>query len=270
MPERQSFQRHEDDQGVDEILFVAPVPGTIVPQNVDEAQRHAVLRIALIERYKTSGLSGDEWRFSTGLYRREDADAEWELISTEATLDSMCAALYPSLYGDFQSMKWGHEFFKQKIGAIAFSWKGHPIWSASYEGEALDLMVSVGHAPWAWLQACGQGCDPSPLKELCCQPGCVSPLVSVYQLQHRYCREGHKSEASHSYTKHNEEKTVVSDVRGFCAKHLRRGDCGLDDADENYVVLRGPGPDGHEPDPLVVKEALRAPPIHISPEDLDA
>src|SRR5207237_1236850 len=31
--------------------------------------------------------------------------------------------------------------------------------------------------------------------------------------------------------------------RAFCRKHLRRGDAGLDDADDNYEVVSGPGPD---------------------------
>jgi len=255
---RRRFVRHRDDLGVDEILFVAPVPGTVVPTTVDDAERHAVLRIALVERYKTSGLSGNEWRFSVGLYRREDAGAEWELISTEMTLDSMCAALYPSLYGDFQAMKWPHEFFKQKIGAIAFSWKGHPVWSASYEGQATDLMVAAGHLPWAWIQAGDRGCDPGPLEALCCQPGCAEPHVSVYRRLKGYCRAGHA----------DEPRAGSDEVRGFCARHLRRGDSDLDDSDENYAVVSGPGPEGHEPDPAVVRPAKMAPPIFIDPADM--
>ena len=257
MPEKLRFQRHKDDRGIDEILFVDRLV-----QTVEEADRHAFLRIALIERYKTSGLSGDEWRFSAGLYLREDGRKDWRLISTEGSLDSMCAALYPSLYGDFQQGKWTSELVKRKVGNIVFQWKRLPIWGCSYDGEATDLMVSAGHLPWAWVAASDQGCDPGPLREVCCQPGCAAPLVSVYRLKHRYCSSGHKTDPlTHG---------GGIEVRGFCAKHLRRGDCGLEDSDDNYEVVSGPGPDGHEPDPVVVKEALRMPPVFLNPGDLDA
>lgn len=32
-------------------------------------------------------------------------------------------------------------------------------------------------------------------------------------------------------------------VRRFCPLHLDRGDCGSEDANRNYIVLKGPGPD---------------------------
>lgn len=254
MAEKRFHTRHKDDQGIDEILFVDRLV-----QTVAEANQHAFLRIALIERYKTSGLSGDEWRFSAGLYLREDDRKDWRLISTEGSLDSMCAALYPSLYGDFQQGKWTSELVKRKVGNIVFQWKGLPIWGCSYDGEATDLMVAAGHLPWAWGAAGDQGCDPGPLKELCCQPGCAEPLVSIYRLKHRYCQAGHQSDTLKG----------TDEVRGFCAKHLRRGNCGLEDGDDNYEVLEGPGPDGHEPDPDVVKAAVQAPPIFLNPGDLD-
>jgi len=264
MPEKLSFQRHKDDKGVDEILFVDRLV-----QTIEEAQAHAFLRIALIERYKTSGLSGDEWRFSCGLYIREGERQDWRLISTEGSLDAMCAALYPSIYGDLQQGKWTKELVDRKVGNVTFQWKGLPVWGCSYDGEATDFLVAAGHLPWAWMMCGDQGSDPGPLNTLCCQPGCVELLVSVYRLKHRFCVGGHKSDAGHSYTKHGEDETVVSDVRGFCVKHLRRGDCGLEDSDDNYEVVSGPGPNGHEPDPDVVKQAQTAPPIFLNPGDLD-
>lgn len=232
-----SFSRHEDDYGIDEILFVDRLCTT-----TQEAQARAFLRLALIERYKTSDLSGDEWRFSAGLYLRE-SDAEWRLITNEISLKSLVASLYPALYGDFDIAKWPKEFFARKVGTITFAWKGFPIWSSSYDGKPIDLLVAAGHLPWAFLKSGDGGCDPSPLKTLCCQPGCSEPHVAVYRLKKRYCRDGHASDAG-------------GDVRGFCVKHLRRGDCGLEDSDRNYEVVSGPGPDGHEPDPEVTKKSM--------------
>lgn len=257
-PKKRNFVRHPDDQGIDEIRFCAPIPGTVVPNTYEEAEEHAILKIAVVERYKTSDLSGDEWRFASSLYSREPHRRDWRRISDYGRLQNAPAFVYPELYGDFVSGKWTEEFAARKVGAITFSWKGYPIWSTSYAGEPSDLLVAAAHLPFAWMQAGDQGCDPTPLKALCCQPGCSDPHVSVYRLLRRYCSEGKPHDPIDRWV----------DVRGFCGKHLRRGDCGLDDADTNYVVVSGPGPDGNEPDPNVTKEALRAPPIVMEPGDL--
>ncbi len=251
------FCRHEDDYGIDEVLFVAPVPKTVVPINREEALAHAFLHLAIIERYKTSGLSGNEWRFGAGLYVREEHRADWRLVSTYIDLKGAMAFVYPELYGDFITGKWTAAIVTRKVGAITFSWKGHPVWSSSYDGAPTDLLVAAGHLPFAWIQSGDHGSDPSPLKTLCAQPGCANPHVSVYRLKKRYCHQGHATDPVFS-----------EDVRGFCAKHLRRGDCGLDDADANYEVVSGPGPDGHEPNPDVVKQAVMGPPIVLPPEAL--
>lgn len=239
MSERMNFSRHPDDRGIDEVLLVE---GAGVPNTVDEARSRAILKIGLIERYKTSGLSGDEWRFSAGLYLR--GAVRWDLISHQTgSLEGECASLYAELFGDFCAGK-RPSLYSKKIGAVTFQWKGHPIYSASYDVRAVDLLVACGHVPWALLLAGDQGCDPEPLKRLCCQPGCAEPLVSIYKIRKCYCQSGHPSEP------------LGLDVRGFCAKHLRRGDCGLDDADANYEVVSGPGPDGNEPDSRVVKSSV--------------
>jgi hypothetical protein len=266
MTDRLNFVRHEDDPGVDEILFVAPVPKTVVPDTIDEARQHAFLKLALIERYKTSGMSGDEWRFSTGLYLGENKRKNWRLISTGGRLRWHCSQLYPELYGDFDKGKWPDAFFKRKVGAITFSRKGHPVWSSSYDAKPVDLLVAAGHLPWAWCLWPERGEHPDVLKTLCAQPGCAKPHVSIYRLKHRYCREGHRSKAGSSWKPVGRPKVVTHDVRGFCADHLRRGDCGLDDADDNYVALSGPGPDGHEPDSKVVKKAAFGGTMSMGPE----
>jgi hypothetical protein len=254
-----NFQRHRDDQGIDEILICSPVPERVVPHDIAEARAHAFLKIAIVERYKTSGLSGNEWRFSSSLYAREERRSDWRRISDYGQLQWAPAWFYPEMYGDFEAGKWTAEFAARKVGAIAFSWKGLPVWSTSHDGKAVPLLVAAGHLPFAWAQAGDQGSDPTPLKELCCQPGCARPLVSIYRLKQRYCQAGHKTDP----LTHGGQV----EVRGFCGDHLRRGDCGLDDADDNYEVVSGPGPDGHEPNPNVVKEAAFGGTIEMSPEN---
>lgn len=63
--------------------------------------------------------------------------------------------------------------------------------------------------------------------ELCAQPACSLFAVAEFRLRKAWCNrcgEGHISTSDQR--------------RRFCGRHLLRGDCGLDDADANYVVLR--------------------------------
>ena len=233
MNEKPYFVRHPHDCGIDEVLFVSEPAKT-----TKQARKHAFLRLAIIERYKTSEMSGDEWRFSSGLYMRKQES--WELLSTGGIIESHCAQLYPELYGDLASGKMPKELAARMVASVAFSWKGHPVYSASHDGKPVPLLVAAGHLPWAWLLAGDNGSDPEPLNRLCCQPGCATPHVSIYRLKRQYCREAHPSDPPFMM------------VRGFCAKHLRRGDCAFDDSDSNYEVMSGPGPDGHEPAASVV------------------
>ena len=58
----------------------------------------------------------------------------------------------------------------------------------------------------------------------CDQEGCHEPATVRYRRLAAFCREGHQSKPSD-----------VLLYRHFCNQHKRRGDCGLDDADTNYV-----------------------------------
>lgn len=150
------YIRHEDDETYDEI------------------------NIKLVERYKTSGLSGDEWRFS---------------------------------------------------GVIQFKRKGFLL----AEERFRNIETAVKALPWLEMTLGEQGkLDEKALeatRKLCAQPGCPNTPVSEYRLKKRYCRDGHETES-----------TYGEDRIRFCAKHLRRGDCGLQDSDTNYDVISGPGP----------------------------
>lgn len=75
---------------------------------------------------------------------------------------------------------------------------------------------------------------PKATNELCFQPGCVELATIQYRKVKDWCNrcgKGHEV----TYSEHH---------RRFCNKHRRRGDCGLDDADANYVEVAFRGPDG--------------------------
>jgi hypothetical protein len=58
----------------------------------------------------------------------------------------------------------------------------------------------------------------------CDQEGCSELATITYKKLHDYCRSGHKT--TPDWIK----------LRRFCDRHKRRGDCGMDDCDANYVL----------------------------------
>lgn len=158
------FARHRDDEWFDEIT------------------------LKVVPRYKTSGLSGDEWRIS---------------VVAQAKRKGVVVA-----ENSWNKMRWAI----QCLGG----------WMAELSDRPLGA---------EWPNIAG-----APEEAFCHQPGCPERAVSVYALRKRFCSEGHESGAFESNSKTRE-------ARAFCLRHLRRGDCGLEDADSNYEVVSGPGPD---------------------------
>jgi hypothetical protein len=69
----------------------------------------------------------------------------------------------------------------------------------------------------------------------CDQEGCSEPATVRLKRLADYCNDGHKSKVSD-----------VSLYRHFCEKHKERGDCGLDDADANYILEQEDGWGGED------------------------
>lgn len=138
-----------------------------------DAQAFDEVRFITIPRYKTSGLSGDEWRISIAVQFYRNGELKHES-------------------GGYRNME----------TAMGFAY-------ADY-----CRAVGEGNACFA-----GEG-------DFCDQEGCKEKATTKCALKFRWCRDGHKSEPTNS------------DYRLFCDKHSTRGDCGLDDADDNYMKER--------------------------------
>jgi len=164
------YERHDDDEYVDEIV------------------------IRTVPRWKTSGMSGDEWRVS----------------------------------GRVTIKRKGHTILEtsfQKIGSAVAMLPGLLL-TLLEQDQVTRLPDAVDHA-------------------LCFQPGCDKPAVSIYRLKYDYCQRGQKHD-------------VHRDTRlAFCQAHLQRGDCGLKDADDNYEVVSGPGPQAADFTGAIVSESQR-------------
>lgn len=135
-----------------------------------DAQGFDRIEIVTVPRYKTSGLSGDEWRISaTIIFYRKGLEVHRE-------------------EGCGRNIKMAASF--------------------------LPFMVEKAEDTKAYYAGEGNICD---------QEGCEDQAEWRHELKHKFCREGHKTKARGEY-------------RLFCNRHRVRGDCGLEDADSNYIV----------------------------------
>lgn len=168
-------------------------------ERLDKDEYFDEITIKTVPRFKTSGLSGDEWRTSA---------------------------------------------------SITVKRKGHVI----AEGRTNSIQSAAAYLPWFLLTMFeGDGATrvPDTVDEaLCFQPGCDQPAVSIYRLKSNYCREGKPHEL------HSETRVA------FCQRHLRRGDCAFKDADANYEVVSGPGPDGANLSGAIISESRRVE-VHV-------
>lgn len=187
------------------------------------------LRLVIRERYKTSELSGDEWRFS---YIWQVFGSEWtDLDGPYGWQDAAIAAFYPAF-------RTSHPDWHDNIcNSIQFLWKGQPLIEMSDDGKPMPLLHAIGCISWAMLSGRQDHQWKVDDSNVCAQPGCIDAPVSMFRMrQNWYPRIG-------KVRLHYDGKAY----RRFCKAHLRRGDCGLDDADVNYELIEGLGPDGNEP-----------------------
>ena len=72
-----------------------------------------------------------------------------------------------------------------------------------------------------------------------------------------------------SFSKENgsEYESQRLEAREFCDDHGQRGDCGLDDANANYVCVRGKDWNGAEVDPEKVSESVFGGVVHVGSLD---
>lgn len=160
--------------------------------------------IQIMERYKTSGLSGDEWRFSYKVILLRKG-----MMVASTTVNSM-------------------EYATALLAcAVQLGW------------PELDSDPQWQTIPW----------EDVPDAGICCQPGCLNKSTRTYVMKKLYDRQC-------AFEKPNESMSGWIEAREFCDDHGRRGDGGLDDADHNYVCVRGKDWDDAPVDPDKVRESV--------------
>ena len=207
------FIRLSDDSWFDEVRV-----------EVDGAD---FLRVVTRYRYKTSGLSGDEWRIST-LWQYREGDEWVDFDNGYHKIEQACIGIFPGIYTSHR------DWHDLPFTGVTFWRKGHCLYRATYDDTPIRLLDALGHLPWAKvLTGENLGSTPPELEGgvLCMQPGCAEPATVVYRLKSRF-----------SWGEGYERVLEVDDPhhRAFCQRHARRGDCGLEDADRNYVIVSSP------------------------------
>ena len=214
------LHRHRDDDYLDRITVQATTGAHLVGY--------------VVPRYKTSGLSGDEWRVSARMEVRRHPSQDKPLFERGfGRIDDLesFAALFV--------LRMAPELFTSPKATLTVSRKGHALMTETFStfGEAV-----VG-LKWH-IVTCNEGREGVEWHHLtdaeealhCQQVGCSEPSLNVFRYKKLF------------YGTSDPERTFLPpkyDFEGqwtwYCARHTQRGDCGYEDADKNLELVEGPG-----------------------------
>ncbi len=108
--------------------------------------------------------------------------------------------------------------------------KGHLLADRSYS----NLEAAIAHIAWlnrVWRESDEDNRWTDFLKvedKLCHQPGCAQKSTRVFELKQEYDR-------TRGRILNDDDCNFFRNLRSFCKSHAERGDCGLEDADRNYI-----------------------------------
>ncbi len=211
--EKIRLARHHDDEYWDEISIHAPL----------YKERAAGLGVHVIPRYKTSDMSGDEWRICArlGLSNREGTFFERDFGKMNWAMN----------YGSHFVWTEAKAFLDLPNATLVVSRKGHTLWAATFPTFGDAAIGMAWHIVVANEQSDGwKNLKNEEERAHCQQPGCEEAPACLYRLKkiqygssrHTFKEPTYDHEARH---------------RWFCARHAERGDCGLEDCDSNYDVI---------------------------------
>jgi hypothetical protein len=108
--------------------------------------------------------------------------------------------------------------------------KGHLLADHAYS----SLESAVAHLPWfnrVWRESSDDSRWGDFIQiedKFCHQPGCAQRATRVFELKQEYDRRRGR-------IVNDEDCQFFRNLRSFCESHAERGDCGLEDADNNYI-----------------------------------
>lgn len=229
------LRRHHDDEYYD----AASVRG---PNNEE------LLRISLQPRFKTSGLSGDEWRHH----------ADFWLPDFARSFHGFRDALQYS-----PAFVWKHARGLLERGPVTVTVlrKNMCVWKDALGTFADASLGLLWHLTVAGENGATRHLTDTEERERCQQPGCSSPPKRLYRLKRYQISRSERHMADFEYA--FEPRHIW-----FCDRHAHRGDCGLEDCDKNYEVVGGGNPESAPVEEQDVRPSGFAGMIESGEEDL--
>jgi hypothetical protein len=155
-----NYVRHDDDEPFDRVRLVGMDGKTVVA-------------IITALRYKTSGLSGDEWRISGQIHVAGEELSE--PLSQYRNVETCCQALFCCLYYHRRPL------LETMIRTTIFEKQGRTVYGVDDEGKPSTLLIAAAGLPWGWNIACDEYVRTEDWHEYCFQPGCARKAVSDLQ-----------------------------------------------------------------------------------------
>jgi hypothetical protein len=157
------------------------------------------IRITTVPRYKCSNASGNEWRTSYSITFMKKGEP-----ILQDSIDGMeCLRTESYVYDSNEiprvDVVYINDLFNKKCDI----------------GTLLELSIGKG--------------------DLCDQVGCSDTSTVIYKLKYRYIDDGNYS--LKKIDPYIEDKRPL--IRKFCDRHSIRGDCGFEDSDDNYEIIKG-------------------------------
>lgn len=222
------LRRHHDDDYWDRVTV--------------QASSGANFTAFILPRYKTSGLSGDEWRISAVFEVRRHPMGTPIAGREFHRMNDVFRYAPIFVYQD------AHELLTSPSAEITVERKGRVLVQMTRPTFG-DAVIGLG---WHALIANEQSEDWHHLTDAeerahCQQVGCSDPPVNIYGL--------HRLQIDRSGEMRGPKYDWEGQYVWYCGRHTRRGDCGLEDADKNLYLVDGTGqptPDGDDGSPSVL------------------
>lgn len=213
------LRRHKDDDYVDRVEIQSTSGSQLVGY--------------VVPRYKTSGLSGDEWRVSSQMEVRLHPNSKPIFTRGFGRMDGLQA--YAGLFVLRETL----QCMSSPSAKLTAYRKGHALMTETFStfGEAVVGMkwhivtANEGRRGVEWHHL-----SDEEEAQHCQQVGCAELPVNVFRFKKLFYGNG------------DAERTFLPpkyDFEGqwawYCARHTQRGDCGYEDADKNMELVEGPG-----------------------------
>jgi hypothetical protein len=215
-PPKRPLRRHRDDNYWDEIVILSG---------------QVVLHGFIVPRYKTSGLSGDEWRISARLVVKYTGNPVIE--RSFHRMNDLLKYAPGFIYSERERLLQGAEATtlvakRKRIDLCELTFNS---FGDAAMGMAWHLVTAnEGTAGVKWHHLTDE-----EERARCQQVGCAEPPVNVYHLK-KLLYGDHPPDTFFA-PKYDFEGQYV----WYCARHTTRGDCGFEDADNNLELVEGDG-----------------------------